>query len=156
MNYERWAGGLAKDKAASWIKKKERALRKKKHKKLENRRRKKIAADLLVAHTPMVASDAHCTDMQGTGAMTDKSKMPFGKHAGKLLEKVPEWYWKWFIEQEWAEYHEELLAYCEKRLGVKYNPVRKVRECVLTHLGTVTGPEYDPNANDGACPFDVD
>lgn len=23
-------------------------------------------------------------------------------------------------------------------------------------IGTVTGPEYDPNANDGTCPFDAD
>ena len=88
--------------------------------------------------------------------MTDKSLMPFGKRKGTPLGKIPRRYWLWFIEQEWAEYRPELLTYCEKKLNKKFNPVRKKRECILASYGTVTGPEYDPNANDGTCPFNAD
>ena len=87
--------------------------------------------------------------------MIDDSPMPFGKYKGTPLRNMPDNYWRWFIEQEWAEYQPELLAYCEKKLGKKFNPIRKVRKCVLTCYGTVTGPDYDPTMNDGSVPFDV-
>ena len=84
------------------------------------------------------------------------TQMPWGKHKGKPLKAVPLWYWKWFLQQEWAEHHQDLLVYAEQRTGKKFAPVRKKRECALTPMGEFIGELYDPAANDGSLPFDPD
>lgn len=43
----------------------------------------------------------------------DDDKMPFGKWKGTRLGEVPDHYWKWFLQQEWASEWPELLAYAK-------------------------------------------
>ena len=52
-------------------------------------------------------------------------RMPWGKHAGKLLAHVPLAYWKWFLEQSWRDYREELRDYAQARLGLECLPPYK-------------------------------
>lgn len=43
----------------------------------------------------------------------DDSLMTFGKHKGKKLGEIPDYYWLWFMEQDWAKKHPDLLAYAK-------------------------------------------
>ena len=88
--------------------------------------------------------------------MNDNDLMPFGKYKDRLLSKVPEQYFRWLVKQEWLEHWPLIVVYCEQRLGVGFNPVRKPRKCVLATYTTVTGEFYDPAADDGTCPFGAD
>lgn len=45
--------------------------------------------------------------------LNDDDRMPFGKHKGKRLGEVPDCYWFWFLDQEWAKDHPDLLAYAK-------------------------------------------
>jgi len=39
--------------------------------------------------------------------------MEFGKYKGQRLGQVPDSYWRWFRNQEWAASWPEYLAYAE-------------------------------------------
>lgn len=41
----------------------------------------------------------------------DDDRMPFGKYQGMRLGEVPDHYWCWFLQQEWAEKYPDLLQY---------------------------------------------
>jgi uncharacterized protein (DUF3820 family) len=43
----------------------------------------------------------------------DDSIMPFGKYKGEKLGKIPDHYWLWFKEQDWASKYPDLLAYAK-------------------------------------------
>ena len=43
--------------------------------------------------------------------MDDNSKMPFGKYKGTRLGDMPDWYWKWFLDQEWCDKWPDLAEY---------------------------------------------
>lgn len=44
-------------------------------------------------------------------ALTDKDPMPFGKHKGKPLEKVPAGYLDWLDGQPWLDAHPGVRDY---------------------------------------------
>ena len=44
-------------------------------------------------------------------ALDDDSIMYFGKWAGKRLGDVPDYYWRWFLSQEWCDDHPKLVEY---------------------------------------------
>lgn len=44
-------------------------------------------------------------------ALNDDNKMPFGKHKNERLGDIPDHYWRWFREQDWANSWPKLLAY---------------------------------------------
>lgn len=46
-------------------------------------------------------------------ALHDDDKMPFGKHKGQRLGDVPDSYWRWFLQQDWAEQYPDLLEYAK-------------------------------------------
>lgn len=54
---------------------------------------------------------------QITTTLTDSDRMKWGTHADKKLGEVPFKYWRWFILQDWARSHPELLAYAELKLA---------------------------------------
>jgi hypothetical protein len=62
--------------------------------------------------------------------MTDKSIMPFGKHAGKKLEQVPASYLLWFDEQDWSHKYPKLEAYVAKHRELLEDQVQEGDECV--------------------------
>jgi uncharacterized protein (DUF3820 family) len=37
--------------------------------------------------------------------------MPFGKHKGKPLGKIPSQYWEWFLDQDWCDEYPDLVQY---------------------------------------------
>lgn len=43
----------------------------------------------------------------------DDSIMPFGNYKGQRLGDVPDSYWRWFLNQEWAEQYTDLLEYAK-------------------------------------------
>lgn len=43
--------------------------------------------------------------------LDDDSIMPFGKHKGQRLGEVPDHYWRWFLQQEWCDQHQDLVEY---------------------------------------------
>lgn len=44
----------------------------------------------------------------------DDSKMPFGKWRGTRLGSIPDSYWQWLLEQDWAyRDYPELIEYAE-------------------------------------------
>ena len=43
----------------------------------------------------------------------DDDLMPFGKWHGQRLGDVPDHYWKWFVQQDWADQYPELLEYAK-------------------------------------------
>ena len=45
--------------------------------------------------------------------LSDDDKMPFGKYKVQRLGEVPDHYWRWFAQQEWAEKYPDLLEYAE-------------------------------------------
>lgn len=45
--------------------------------------------------------------------LNDDDRMPFGKWKGTKLGEVPDYYWKWFVKQEWANKHPDLLEYAK-------------------------------------------
>lgn len=45
--------------------------------------------------------------------LNDDHKMPFGKWKGTRLGEVPDHYWRWFLDQEWAEKYPDLLEYAK-------------------------------------------
>lgn len=49
-----------------------------------------------------------------TNRLNDDDEMPIGKYRGKRLGEVPDHYWRWFRDQEWAaEKYPDLHAYAE-------------------------------------------
>lgn len=45
--------------------------------------------------------------------LNDDDTMPFGTWEGTKLGEVPDSYWRWFREQEWAPHWPDLLDYAE-------------------------------------------
>ena len=43
--------------------------------------------------------------LQGT------DKMPWGKHAGQPLDRIPDDYWRWLLDQEWFREKHDLYEY---------------------------------------------
>lgn len=43
--------------------------------------------------------------------------MVFGKHKGKRLGDIPDFYWKWFVQQEWAPEWPGLFEFANTVLG---------------------------------------
>lgn len=43
----------------------------------------------------------------------DDDRMPFGKYKDMRLGNVPDHYWRWFLQQEWANEWPELLEYAK-------------------------------------------
>lgn len=41
----------------------------------------------------------------------DSSVMQWGRFAGEKLGKIPDWYWKWFLDQYWCDRHPDLVKY---------------------------------------------
>jgi len=41
----------------------------------------------------------------------DDSIMPFGKWKGTKLGKVPDSYWRWFLDQDWCNEWPDLVDY---------------------------------------------
>lgn len=43
----------------------------------------------------------------------DDDKMLFGKWKGTRLGEVPDSYWRWFLKQDWATEHPDLVEYAQ-------------------------------------------
>ena len=41
----------------------------------------------------------------------DDDKMPFGKWKGERLGRVPDHYWRWFLDQDWCDEWPALVEY---------------------------------------------
>ena len=41
----------------------------------------------------------------------DGNRMPFGKYQGEQLGDVPDWYWSWFLKQDWCDEWPALVEY---------------------------------------------
>jgi len=41
----------------------------------------------------------------------DDSRMPFGKWRLERLGNVPDYYWRWFLQQDWCDEWPELVEY---------------------------------------------
>ena len=37
--------------------------------------------------------------------------MWWGKHGGKRLGDIPDWWWKWFLDQDWCDRWPDLVEY---------------------------------------------
>lgn len=62
-------------------------------------------------------------------AATDKTIMPFGKHAGSCLAAVPASYLLWFYEQDWAEErYPAIYKYCKKNEEALYKDAEEEPE----------------------------
>lgn len=44
-------------------------------------------------------------------ALNDNDVMPWGRHSGTPLGKIPDDYWKWFLDQSWCDEYPELVDY---------------------------------------------
>lgn len=44
-------------------------------------------------------------------ALSDDDRMPIGKHRSKRLGEVPDWYWRWFLDQPWCDEYPALVEY---------------------------------------------
>jgi uncharacterized protein (DUF3820 family) len=71
--------------------------------------------------------------------------MPFGKWRGKELRLMPQWYFKWFVTQNFREYWPALRDYAQKRLGLAELPVlvdNRPKGPAQPPTEWITGEEY--------------
>lgn len=52
--------------------------------------------------------------MSRTATLTDESPMPFGKHKGERMDKVPGTYLDWLMGQDWIDQWPNVVAYCQR------------------------------------------
>jgi hypothetical protein len=49
--------------------------------------------------------------LSNTTKLDDDCKMPFGKHEGKRLGDVPDYWFRWFLKQHWCDQFPDLVQY---------------------------------------------
>ena len=52
----------------------------------------------------------------------DNDQMPWGKFRGLRMDRVPLWYWKWMLDQDFAAYWPGVMNYAMRRLGLPMVP----------------------------------
>jgi len=53
------------------------------------------------------------SDHSNVRRLSDDDQMPFGNWKGTRLGEVPDHYWRWFVQQDWAQQYPDLLEYAQ-------------------------------------------